>query len=173
MGNVVWGEGNREGIRCWSDRLSPARDSILKERLLAGSLEGAWVVRPLIEKSLVARPTAASEARKHLSVIADKVPPEKFDDVRLLVSELVTNSVKYSGQGTGEALLVGFAVKIAPDRLRVEVADAGKGFDKNVTPVRLDPGSGWGLRIVDQLSDRWGVEKKNGLGSTVWFEIDL
>lgn len=131
------------------------------------------MVRPLIEKSLVARPTAASEARKHLAAIADKVPPEKFDDVRLLVSELVTNSVKYSGKGMGDAVLVGFAVKMEPGRLRVEVADAGKGFEKHVTPMRPDQQSGWGLKIVDQLSDRWGVDSRNGSGSTVWFEIDL
>src|SRR3954452_1406410 len=86
-------------------------------------------------------------------------------DVKLLVSELITNSVKYGGKG--EVVL---NVE-APDaqQVRVEVVDQGVGF---VPVARNRPATevgGWGLHLVQTLANRWGVHE----GSThVWFEID-
>ena len=57
----------------------------------------------------------------------------------------------------------------APDRGRVEVVDHEAGFipvarDRPATEV-----GGWGLHLVETLTERWGVRE----GSThVWFEID-
>ena len=85
-------------------------------------------------------------------------------DARLLVSELITNSVKY-----GESGPVRLEVTSSePETMRVEVIDQGAGFvpvarDKPMTEV-----GGWGLHLVDVLADRWGVQE----GSThVWFEL--
>ena len=128
-------------------------------------------MRPLIDITLTAGPAAASVARKSLDAIADKVPAETLEDLRLLVSELVTNSVRHSG--LSEEGQVGFVVRMNQSCVRVEVADAGKGFDKTVTPSLPDQQSGWGLQIVERLSDRWGVGREPDVGSTVWFEIDL
>jgi anti-sigma regulatory factor (Ser/Thr protein kinase) len=131
-------------------------------------------MRTLIDITLVAGPASASEARKSLAAIADKVPAEKFEDVRLLVSELVTNSVRHSGLATEEEYFrVGLVVRMNQSCLRVEIADSGKGFEKTVTPSMPDQQSGWGLQIVERLSDRWGVGREAQAGSTVWFEIDL
>ena len=86
-------------------------------------------------------------------------------DVKLLVSELVTNSVKYGGEG---ALRLQIDTD-GPRRLRAEVIDQGVGFvpvarDRPATEV-----GGWGLHLVQTLSNRWGVHE----GSThVWFEIE-
>jgi hypothetical protein len=54
--------------------------------------------------------------------------------------------------------------------VRVEVSDPGRGFEPD--PPRADPerGQGFGLFLVDQLADRWGV--MNRPSSRVWFEID-
>jgi anti-sigma regulatory factor (Ser/Thr protein kinase) len=139
--------------------------------LLVGASERDMT--PLIDMTLEAGPAAASVARRSLSAIADKVPSETFEDVRLLVSELVTNSVRHSGLSTGDDVRVGFVVRMNNSCLRVEVADAGKGFEKTVTPSMPDQQSGWGLQIVERLSDRWGVGGESKAGSTVWFEIDL
>jgi hypothetical protein len=49
----------------------------------------------------------------------------------------------------------------------VEVADHGPGFDPDIrheTP-------GFGLRLVDKLASRWGVER-SARGCRVWFEVD-
>ena len=86
-------------------------------------------------------------------------------DVKLLVSELVTNSVKYGGHGP-----VRLDVSTGPDKLRAEVIDQGKGFTPEKRSDDLHEVGGWGLPLVENLADRWGTFE----GSThVWFEIDL
>lgn len=85
---------------------------------------------------------------------------QRRHDAALMVSELVTNAVVH---GVGAITL---RIEAEPGAVRVEVADAG-----NVTVVPSPaPGAhgGWGLRIVDQLADDWGVLD----GSTkVWFRL--
>ena len=108
-------------------------------------------------------PTAPSHARRAIEGLP--LAPDVTPDVKLLVSELITNSVKYGGNGA-----VTLKVRAEePRRLRVEVIDQGAGF---VPVARNRPATdvgGWGLHLVQTLSDRWGVYE----GSThVWFEID-
>lgn len=127
----------------------------------------------LLEMSLTPRPRAPAEARKGLLTIVEKLPPDRFNDVRLLVSELVTNSVRHSGLNGGEGRqTIGFRVRQRGQSLRFEVSDPGKGPDRKVRASTEDQVSGWGLQIVDRLSERWGVVRATS-GSTVWFEIDL
>ena len=107
---------------------------------------------------------APGAARRAIERLAGDVEPAVLADVKLLVSELITNSVKYGGDGA-VTLLVDVD---GPEDLRVEVVDQGVGFvpvarDRPMTEV-----GGWGLHLVQTLSDRWGVHE----GSThVWFEI--
>lgn len=54
--------------------------------------------------------------------------------------------------------------------MRVEVADAGRGFTVRSRVSGQDEGSGWGLHPVDALSDRWGAERDGHMRN--WFEID-
>ncbi len=104
-------------------------------------------------------------ARRAIEDLTDRIAPDVVPDVKLLVSELITNSVKYGGNG--EVTLKVEAED--PRKLRVEVIDQGVGFvpvarDRPATEV-----GGWGLHLVQTLSNRWGVYE----GSThVWFEID-
>jgi anti-sigma regulatory factor (Ser/Thr protein kinase) len=135
-------------------------------------MEGSEV-RPLIELTLPAQPIAASEARRSLTVLASQVPEETYEDVRILVTELVTNSVRHSGVANRDGEQVWLGVWTNPECLRVEVADSGEGFEKAVKPTTPDQLGGWGLQIVDRLTDRWGVKRVNGSRSTVWFEIDI
>lgn len=111
--------------------------------------------------TLAADARAPGRARAELEPYAGLLPPERFEDARLLVSELVTNGVLH---GRGEVRVRAEASTAA---LHVEVVDEGDGFH----PGDADPDreGGWGLGIVDTLADRWGVFA----GSThVWFEID-
>ena len=115
-----------------------------------------------------AGPTAASAARNALIALEGRVDDELLEDVRLLVSELVTNSVRHSNINAHD--LVCMDVQVSETALRVEVADAGEGFEP--TPRDLDrsrPG-GWGLYLVDQIADRWGVARDRL--TRVWFEVD-
>jgi anti-sigma regulatory factor (Ser/Thr protein kinase) len=113
-------------------------------------------------------PDAAARARRALAPLKGELPAERFQDVLLLVSELVTNSFRHAGsRADGVAIL---SVDMDRERIHVEVKDHGAGFVPQ--PIRIpspDRESGWGLTIVDRIADRWGVVEN---GSTVvWFEI--
>lgn len=130
-------------------------------------------MRLLIDVRLAAHPSAPSEARRQLAALAGKLPNQTYEDVRILVSELVTNSVRHSGLHRGDQVRFRLGLLGDSARLRVEVSDAGPGFTRYVRPSTPDQIGGWGLQIVDRLSDRWGVDARNGDGAAVWFEIDL
>lgn len=111
---------------------------------------------------------AASTARDLLDRVAEDVPKGVLDNARLLVSELVTNCIRHAGlPQDGEIELV---VAVSPERVRVEVRDQGQGFlPDDVTPSMYQT-SGWGLYLVQQIADRWGVSPLGG--TCVWFELD-
>ena len=113
-------------------------------------------------------PTAVSAARSALMPLDNRVDSGLMDDIRLLVSELVTNSVRHAeADRTGT---VSLAVRLNPDRVRVEVSDAGSGFEPKPREPGQSQSSGWGLYLVDRLADRWGVMRGNR--TNVWFEMD-
>ncbi len=91
-----------------------------------------------------------------------------LDSVRLMVTELITNSVRHAGASGVELL-----VKMEPKRVRVEVANPGMPFDAEPRAEDADDESdaGWGLFLVDRLSEDWGV-LDDGRLQRVWFEIE-
>ncbi len=92
---------------------------------------------------------------------------ERVEDAILLVSELVTNAVKY-GPEEGEIRLI---LGHDGETMRITVHDPGLGPLPEMRPAETPAhvGGGHGLRLVDAVADRWGVER----GSTrVWFELD-
>jgi anti-sigma regulatory factor (Ser/Thr protein kinase) len=119
---------------------------------------------------LAGGPYAVTASRLALAGLEDRLDPNVLFDIRLLVSELVTNCVKHAAVGPEESIVLN--VDIQDDHVRVSVVDEGPGFEPPATPVSeqaAEAGSGWGLFLVDQLSDSWGVERQNG--ATVWFEL--
>ena len=123
-----------------------------------------------VSKEVVPRPDAAAEARRALGGLSELLPPEKLEDVRLLVSELVTNSVVHAGLSPEEAITV--TVTVQGGLARGEVRDRGPGFEPPHEPApKPDLAGGWGLYILDRVADRWGVA--NTGSKSVWFEIDL
>ena len=97
-------------------------------------------------------------------------PAPVLERVELLVSELVTNSVTHAALSPEQN--VDLKVLTQPGRVRVEVADPGCHF--NPEGRRPTPGeeSRWGLFLVNQMADRWGMDRRDP-GKTVWFEVDL
>jgi anti-sigma regulatory factor (Ser/Thr protein kinase) len=90
-----------------------------------------------------------------------------FDDLRLLVSELVTNSVRHAPKRADNCIHL--KVFESGEVVRVEVDDPGSGFEPAVRVPRPGQTSGWGLFLVDQLASDWGVEAP-GL-TRVWLTI--
>jgi two-component sensor histidine kinase len=111
--------------------------------------------------SLPPVPESARRARRAL--VSAGLDPDLDHTVSLLATELVTNSVRHAAVSSDirvEALLAdGFA--------RIEVIDRGSGFNPEVRHSV----NGFGLRLVDKLASRWGVEVEDD-GTRVWFEVD-
>lgn len=84
----------------------------------------------------------------------------RFNDVALVLSELVTNAVRHA-MGTRDVDVV---IEATDDLIRLEVSDSGPCFEKS-TPR----GGGMGLDIVSEIAVDWGVERDHMC--TVWAEI--
>jgi anti-sigma regulatory factor (Ser/Thr protein kinase) len=114
---------------------------------------------------LASEPASAGAARRfvrrHLG--RRRLPEQAVDAAVLVSSELVSNAWRH---GEGEIELL---VSTHDDRVRIEVTDKGRGQVPRVRE-KYDESGGWGLRIVDQLSLRWGVSE----GTThVWAELSI
>jgi transcriptional regulator with XRE-family HTH domain/anti-sigma regulatory factor (Ser/Thr protein kinase) len=107
---------------------------------------------------------APALARAALTATALEIPSETFDRAALLVSELVTNSVKHT-----DSDWVDVTIMLGIDVLRIEVSDTNHHALRPRTP---DTNGGWGLTLVAELATRWGVERQRG-GKTMWVEFDL
>jgi anti-sigma regulatory factor (Ser/Thr protein kinase) len=123
-----------------------------------------------VDVELESSPDAAAAARRALDGFSGRVPERRLRDVRLLVSELVTNAVRHAGLSAGDRIRL--IVRMQQAVLRVEVDDPGRGFE--LRPPQPDPAraSGWGLYLVEELSDRWGMDRGGRGGTRVWFELD-
>lgn len=111
-------------------------------------------------------PEAVPAARKALDGLAGLLEHPTWEDLRLLVTELVTNGVRHSSDRGP----VGVSVTLDDTTVRVEVSDSGRGFSPPEAPMpRQDGTGGWGLQLVDRVADSWGV--KVGTQTCVWFEL--
>ena len=110
-------------------------------------------------------PDVAAQAR---AAIRSLVPAldDAEGDVELIVSELVTNAYRHAG--TPE-LPIEVDLSVDGSLVRGEVTDSGPGFTAAPVPADRRGVGGWGLHIVESLSDRWGV--RAGPPSSVWFEL--
>lgn len=122
----------------------------------------------LLRLDLPAEPDAIGEARDALSELTPVLGEARMLDLRLLVSEVVTNAVRHTGAAEGAR--VELVVDEAPGGLRIEVHDQGTGFDAPADPgPRPEGTSGWGLFLVQKLSRRWGTAPAPD--PYVWFEL--
>jgi anti-sigma regulatory factor (Ser/Thr protein kinase) len=122
----------------------------------------------VVERSLPAVPNSVPLARRAVNGIAGQVPSSVREDVALLVSELVTNSVRHGGLSPADR--VRLRIDFSGRLIRAEVFDPGPGFPSGGHEPSLLSQSGWGLYLVGQLASRWGIESDGG--TLVWFEID-
>ncbi len=109
--------------------------------------------------------TAPATARQMIDRL-ERLRPDVAVNARLLVSELVANAVRHVRREGS----IGMQVSLNNDSLYVEVVDPGCGFVPRARTASSPLGSGWGLHLVDELSDRWGVDASGP--TRVWFEID-
>jgi anti-sigma regulatory factor (Ser/Thr protein kinase) len=98
------------------------------------------------------------------------------EDLALMVSEVVTNAVRH-GTGPGGELLL--RVEIRGDVVHVELEEPGvKGWTAGKSSLgskgvrgSSEQVGGWGLQLVNDLSDKWGVYQDPH--RSVWFDLQL
>lgn len=116
------------------------------------------------EHCLAPEPVSVRAARRVVrETVGDHVDPDTLDSLLLATSEVVTNAVEHG------APPIALVIECDDDRVRIEVRDA--------SPLRPRPGCpeptdvrGRGMRIVERLVDRWGVEEWAD-GKSVWMEL--
>ena len=110
-------------------------------------------------------PEAAAEARRAIAKLRADLDPPLMETLRLLVTELVTNSVRHTA-----ADCVTLRVAVGKSVVLTEVADTGPGFEPECVERAGDQNTGWGLFLVERLAQSWGV-KHDGPSKRVWFEL--
>jgi anti-sigma regulatory factor (Ser/Thr protein kinase) len=120
---------------------------------------------PTLDRTIECTLRAPAEARRACEQLAPEVEQAVLRDVQLVVSELVTNSVRHSG--SGEPIRLRAWAKA--NGLKVEIADAGRGFEPADDAGDVESEGGRGLLILESLADRWGVNLD--AYTRVWFEI--
>jgi anti-sigma regulatory factor (Ser/Thr protein kinase) len=101
-------------------------------------------------------------ARRFVRDVLSDRPLEVVQAAELMASELATNCVRHAHTE--------FELTIhTRDQIRIEVRDTGEGRPRLLSPAEREI-SGRGLRIVDAMSDAWGVVPAAN-GKAVWFTL--
>jgi anti-sigma regulatory factor (Ser/Thr protein kinase) len=122
----------------------------------------------VISRRFAAEPSAAGAARRVLEALLWNLDPAQSQVAALLTTELIANAVEHSGLGTCGS--VRLEVALTGELLRVEIGDEGRGFVPAPRAADAPLDSHWGLHLVEQLADRWGVLTEPE--TRVWFELD-
>ena len=91
------------------------------------------------------------------------------DDLALIVSELVTNSVVHAHVDRSRAVRV--SVTSLDSRYRITVIDPGSGTEPRLRAANAELPGGLGLRLVDRLSTDWGTFRDADHATHVWCEV--
>ena len=115
-------------------------------------------------------PDAAADARRAIGRLRADLDPPLMETLRLLVTELVTNSVRHTDCDS-----LTLRIAIGKAAVLTEVADDGPPFRledlDHRSPETHDPDGGWGLFLVERLARKWGVKEEDAGSKRVWFEL--
>jgi anti-sigma regulatory factor (Ser/Thr protein kinase) len=111
---------------------------------------------------------AAGRARRVLTEhLGSALLPERLADLQLLVTEIVANSVRHGG--VGEDGEIDLSVMVSERVVRVELRDTGIQADPRLRTPDLSGGGGFGMVLVQRMSERWGVDHEPQV--VMWFEL--
>lgn len=118
-----------------------------------------------LELDLPRSPSAPRIAREHVGrAFRDLVHGRALEDLKLVVSALVTNAIVH---GAGA---IGLTAQPIANGIRIEVSDAGMRTSPVISIQPRSPAGGFGLRLVDTLALSWGVRTAN---SYVWADMPV
>jgi anti-sigma regulatory factor (Ser/Thr protein kinase) len=111
---------------------------------------------------LPATARSPAHARRLVEPLIDDAVRER---VLLIVSELVTNAVRYAGAP------IELVVSRLDGRIAISVRDPDPTPPRTREPETSEP-TGRGLHVVEAMATRWGVDVTER-GKTVWCEVDV
>ena len=150
--------------------LRAANDRLRGPRHASSGADGRLRGEELAEAGLVGNPQAPGAARRVIAGwLRDRVSRPVLNDAQLVISELVTNSVRHC-QASPEAVIV-VRAQVTRSAVRLEVQDAGEHQQIVARPPDLQAATGFGLNLVQTLSERWGVERNPHGGTRVWAQL--
>ena len=163
-------ERGARALKAENSALRAENDRLRRHRRFAsrpdGGVEGGEPAEAAIPIGAHAPGVARSVVAEWL---ADHVAPSVLETALLLVSELVSNTVRHSGVPEGEEVVV--RVRLWRDGLRLEVEDPGRDGVIAPQPPNLLRGGGMGLQLVQTLSERWGVVRAAEGPTCVWAQL--
>jgi len=121
-----------------------------------------------VEMELPAEPSSPQIAREAIARLG-ALSPDLLDRAQLITSELVTNGVRH-GNARARAH-IRLSAELHPDFLRIEVTSPAASSRPTMQARGELRSSGYGLIIVDALSDRWGSSVDGAV--RVWCELGL
>ena len=114
---------------------------------------------------IAAQPDGPAQARQIIAEeLSSRLPAGVVNDIKLMVSELVTNGIVHGSAERDAPVLLDLVVN---GKIHCRVLDHGPGFARRTR--RETAGGGWGLQVVEQLADRWGMQR-SPQRTEVWFE---
>jgi anti-sigma regulatory factor (Ser/Thr protein kinase) len=100
--------------------------------------------------------------------LREKLVASDLESARLLMTELVANSLRHSDGPVDEVIV---SVELWSEWFQLGVQDSGSGAVITARPADFDSRGGFGLNIVHQLSKRWGVQRIDEGGTRVWAQL--
>jgi anti-sigma regulatory factor (Ser/Thr protein kinase) len=131
---------------------------------------GSLPATAYLSESAPAAPASVSWARQLIVdfAAAAGLSGQRLEDVRLAISEAVTNAVAYAYDGVpGEIHVI---AAVVPEELWLVIADDGNGMRARPTEAR---GLGLGLALMAQLSDALTILARSSGGVEVRMRFDL
>ena len=111
------------------------------------------------------QPEGPAQARQIIAEeLSSRLPVGVVDDIKLMVSELVTNGIVHASGEEDAPVMLELQVN---SHVRCRVLDHGPGFA--APGRRASAGGGFGLMLVEALADRWGMQH-SPQQTEVWFE---
>jgi anti-sigma regulatory factor (Ser/Thr protein kinase) len=150
-------------LRAWAERAHGVCRSPMRGEPGSGASECVEARLPLDVRAPGAARIVVAQ------MLGERVAAVVLERAKLVMSELVTDSVRHSGGSAGAGVAV--RVRRLDGGFWLEVEDHG---DDGAAVRRAgDPlaGGGFGLSIVRALSERWGIERNARGGTRAWAEL--
>lgn len=123
----------------------------------------------MIDEILPCDASAPARARRIIEASCAGIGQATLDDVELLTTELVTNSLRHDCSAPDAK--VELIIDRHGEELKVAVRDSGSDTRPAVEHPSNSTERGRGLMLVDAVADRWGTESGDGL--LTWFSVNL